>query len=57
MKKLCKWFAFVVTFIVCSVIFGLIVTERTDLLGPFVAWCSLVGEIVVIISLVIAYDN
>ena len=57
MKKLCKWIAFGVTFIVCSIVFGLIATERTDLFGPFVAWCCLVGEIVVIISLVIAYDN
>lgn len=57
MKKLCKWIAFGVTFIVCSIVFGLIATERTDLFGPFVGWCCLIGEIVVLPSLVIAYDN
>jgi len=56
-RKIFKYIAYGVCFIVGLIVLGAIALERTDLFGPFVGWCCLVGEIIVLPSLVIAFDN
>ena len=64
-RKIFKYIAYGTCLIVGSIVLGITVIEqtnlfgieRTDLFGPLVGWCCLIGEVIVLPSLVIAFDN
>jgi hypothetical protein len=56
-RKIFKYIAYGTCLIVGSIVLGITAIERTDLFGPLVGWCCLIGEVIVLPSLVIAFDN